>query len=107
MTRSFVYWSFFSSVCKTIGIDDPALQKIEHTLLLNPETGDMVEGTGGARKMRIRLEGRGKRSGGRVIYYDTGTVIHFLLLYTKGMQSDLSPAQKEFLHKITRMIRKE
>ena len=107
MTRKFVYWNYFSSVCKVIGIDDYAMQKVESTLLLNPETGDMVEGTGGARKMRIRLEGRGKRSGGRVIYYDTGTVIHFLLVYTKRMQADLSHDQKEAIHKITRSIRKE
>lgn len=106
MKRKFVCWHFFDSVCKSIGIDDPAMQAIENEILLNPEIGDMVEGTGGARKLRIRLEGRGKRGGGRVIYYDTGTTVHFLLVYTKNMQADLTPAQKKALHEITREIRK-
>jgi hypothetical protein len=35
----------------------------------DPEAGAVVPGTGGLRKMRIRLEGRGKRGGGRVIYW--------------------------------------
>lgn len=107
MKRKFVCWRFFDSVCKSIGIDDPAMQAIENEILLNPEIGDMVEGTGGARKLRIRLEGRGKRGGGRVIYYDTETAVHFLLVYTKNMQADLTPAQKKALYEITHEIRRE
>jgi hypothetical protein len=34
----------------------------------NPTSGDVIKGTGGLRKMRIPLQGRGKRGGGRVIY---------------------------------------
>lgn len=98
---------FFDSVCKSIGIGDSSIQEVENTLLLNPNIGDMVEGTGGARKMRIRLNGRGKSGGGRIIYYDTGTAIHFLMIYTKKMQADLTPSQKKVLHEITREIRKE
>lgn len=45
--------------------------------------------------------------GGRVIYFDTGTEIHFLLAYPKSVQSDLTPVQKELLHEATRNIRKE
>ena len=107
MRRKFVYWSPFLAACKIMGLDDSALQTIENTLLLNPESGDMVEGTGGARKVRAKMAGRGKSAGGRVIYYDTGTAIHFLLIYPKSAQSDLTPAQKELLHKATRKIRKE
>lgn len=35
----------------------------------NPEAGVVIKGTGGLRKMRIALQGRGKRGGGRVIYW--------------------------------------
>ena len=107
MRRKFIFWTFFDSVCKSIGIGDSSIQEVENTLLLNPNIGDMVEGTGGARKMRIRLNGRGKSGGGRIIYYDTGTAIHFLMIYTKIMQADLTPSQKKVLHEITREIRKE
>jgi hypothetical protein len=34
----------------------------------SPTIGDVIPGTGGLRKMRIPLQGRGKRGGGRVIY---------------------------------------
>lgn len=107
MTRKFVYWRPFLAACKIMGMDDTALQTIEQTLLLNPAAGDIVEGTGGARKVRIKLAGRGKSAGGRAIYYDTGTAIHLLMIYPKSAQSDLTPAQKELLHEVTREIRKE
>ncbi|MEJ0041700.1 MAG: hypothetical protein WDM81_05590 [Rhizomicrobium sp.] len=35
----------------------------------NPLAGDLIAGTGGVRKLRWALEGRGKRGGGRVIYF--------------------------------------
>jgi putative transcriptional regulator len=38
-------------------------------LAYNPVGGDLVPGTGGVRKLRWRLEGRGKRGGVRVIYF--------------------------------------
>ena len=107
MTRKFVYWSPFLSACKIMGLNDTALQTMENALLINPTAGAIVEGTGGACKVRIKLAGRGKSAGGRVIYFDTGTEIHFLMIYPKGAQSDLTPAQKELLHNATRNIRKE
>jgi hypothetical protein len=35
----------------------------------NPEAGEIIQGTGGVRKIRWALEGAGKRGGARVIYY--------------------------------------
>ncbi len=107
MRRKFVYWSPFLATCEAIGMDDIALRAIEKTLLLNPESGAMVEGTGGARKVRAKFAGHGKSGGVRVIYYDTGTTIHFLMVYPKSTQADLTPIQKKLLHKATQKIRKE
>lgn len=47
----------------------------ERTLLVdylayNPTAGDLIPGTGGVRKLRWALEGRGKRGGARVVYFD-------------------------------------
>jgi len=42
---------------------------IEATLVANPNTGAILVGTGGVRKLRIQLEGGGKRGGARLIYY--------------------------------------
>ncbi len=37
-------------------------------IVRDPETGDLIEGTGGVRKIRVALAGTGKRGGARVIY---------------------------------------
>ncbi len=57
----------------------------------NPEAGDVVPGTGGARKVRWQVQGQGKRGGARVIYVNF-TADEFLLLlaiYTKGEKENM------------------
>ncbi len=70
MTREFVYTRPFLLSWEKMGLDDKDLKQLEIILLRNPLSGDVIQGTGGARKLRIQLEGRGKRGGGRVIYLD-------------------------------------
>ena len=53
-----------------MGLHDEELKLLEDILLENPQKGDVIEGTSGARKMRIQMNGHGKRGGGRVIYVD-------------------------------------
>jgi len=38
-------------------------------LLRHPDSGNMVSGSGGVRKLRWSIKGKGKRGGIRVIYY--------------------------------------
>ena len=80
-----------------MGLGDDVLPRLEEVLLQNPQLGDVIEGTGGARKMRIALGGRGKSGGARVIYVDVLEREH---LY-------LTAEQKKMLRKITEEIRKE
>lgn len=52
------------------GIISPEqIRKLEVTLAANPRAGDVIPGTGGVRKLRVSLTGRGKRGGARVIYF--------------------------------------
>lgn len=53
-----------------MGLRDDDLKELEIILLENPRKGAVIEGLAGARKLRIKLEGRGKSGGGRVIYLD-------------------------------------
>ena len=55
-------------------LDDAAFAGLQQALIENPETGDVIEGTGGLRKMRFAdaRRGKGKRGGLRVIYYSGG-----------------------------------
>ncbi len=56
-----------------------------------PLGGDVVPGTGGCRKLRWQLQGRGKRGGARVIYYNqlnNGT-IWLLVIYAKAVRGNI------------------
>ncbi len=61
-------------------------------LAYNPMAGDLIPGTGGVRKLRWGLEGRGKRGGARVVYFhhDAAMPLFVLTAYAKNRQADLS-----------------
>lgn len=52
-------------------LDDAAFSRLQTELFRDPVAGDLIQGTGGLRKLRFRDErrGKGKRGGLRVIYY--------------------------------------
>ena len=68
MTRLFIYTTPFRNAWKAMGLNDADLVQLEEILLENPQKGDVIEGTGGARKLRIQIGNHGKSGGGRVIY---------------------------------------
>jgi hypothetical protein len=72
-----------------------------------PEGGDLIPGTGGLRKRRIPLSGRGKRGGARVItlYLGEGFPTYAVFIYAKNERADLSPLQKRALMRIVADIR--
>jgi len=109
MTREFVYTEPFRKCWKAIGLSEDDLKKLEEILLENPQLGDVIEGTGGARKMRIQIENRGKSGGGRVIYIDVfeKEKLYFLLAYPKNVQDNLTPDQKKQVRKLVEAIKKE
>lgn len=67
----------------------------------NPEAGEVIEGTGGLRKMRFadRRRGKGKRGGLRVIYFWWSAGLQFWLytLYGKDEMADLTAKQRRDL----------
>ena len=70
MTREFIITREFDSVWKSLGLNDDDLNELEIFLCKNPDAGDTMKGTGGVRKLRWALDGRGKSGGARVIYLD-------------------------------------
>jgi len=77
-------------------LTDDEYSKLQSDLMKKPESGALIAGTGGVRKLRVGLQGRGKRGGARVIYYWAAGHDQFLMLtiYSKNVQGDLTPDQK-------------
>jgi hypothetical protein len=74
--------------------DEETLRQFESELAAQPEAGDLIRHSGGLRKARMKLPGRGKSSGARVIYLwlpEARRIVLFML-YTKSKQSDIPPA---------------
>ena len=70
MLRTFVEVPLFTKRWKEIGLGDDELRALQIMLLKDPESGPVMEGTGGIRKVRFSLENRGKSGGIRVCYTD-------------------------------------
>jgi hypothetical protein len=50
-------------------LSDGEYAQLQQMLMVDPRIGDVIPGSGGVRKMRWRIAGRGKRGGIRVIYF--------------------------------------
>jgi hypothetical protein len=83
-------------------LKDADYGKLQHSLCLNPASGDIIKGGGGLRKIRWRSGSRGKRGGIRVIYYwfVSDDEIFMLLAYPKSEKDDLSARELEVLRTI-------
>ena len=93
-----------------MGLSDKDLLILEEILLNDPQKGDVIEGTGGARKLRISLnDNRGKSGGGRVIYLDVFEKerLYLLFAYPKNVQENLTAEQKKAIKKLIDEIEKE
>ena len=82
-------------------LDDEAFRGLQQSMLKNPEAGDVIEGTGGLRKLRHGdpRRGKGKRGGLRVIYYwwDGGRQFWLFTLYDKDEMENLTADEKKAL----------
>lgn len=83
-------------------LDDHSYADFQRLLADRPGIGDVIEGTGGIRKVRVASSGRGKRGGSRVIYYHfvSASQIALLLIYPKNEKDDLSSDERKALRRI-------
>lgn len=74
---------------------DEQYHLLQLQLSVRPESGDIIKGSGGIRKLKWAGSGRGKRGGIRVIYYyfTEEDQIYMLYAYPKSKKDDLTADQ--------------
>ena len=107
MILQFVETTVFTRLWEKLGLNDDDLRLLQKQLIKSPSEGELIVGTGGARKIRFALPHKGKSGGARVIYVDVlhDKQIHLLLCYAKAKQENLSPEQKIQLKAIIKVIK--
>ena len=102
LTREFVITHEFDKNWKAMGLTDKDLRSLQEELILNPSKGDLMQGTGGLRKLRIALEGRGKSGSARVCYVDFVVYekIYLITAYPKNEKENLSKAERNAIAKM-------
>ena len=89
---TFVETRLFSRIVADY-LSDDEYAKVQAMLAAEPQSGSVIPGSGGVRKLRWSQPGRGKRGGIRIIYYlrqDDG-VIWMLTIYAKNETQTIAP----------------
>ena len=107
MTRRFIMTSGFDAQWKSMGLSDDDLRRLQIMILENTQVGDVVQGTGGLRKIRFALSGRGKSGGARVVYVDfvMAETVVLINAYPKNKKSDLSENEKSSIKKMIAVLK--
>lgn len=98
----------FLDDCRWAEVSDRDRAAIVDAIAKDPQAGDVIQGAGGARKVRVAGRGRGKSGGFRLITAFVGTEapVYLLALYAKGERGNLSKAQVNDLRKLLTDVKK-
>ncbi len=91
----------FTRLIKELMSDDE-YRELQESLIQKPDTGALIKASGGLRKVRWKLQGKGKSGGIRVIYYWVvdANQLRMLYVYPKGKQENLTTQQLQVLKTI-------
>ena len=105
--RSFVELPSFREALDAYGLGDEFLMAVENAIISNPEAGDMIPETGGARKLRFKVSNKGKSGGYRIIYVDfiSDTVVYLITLYAKSVKKDLSKSEIKDIKRVVKGVK--
>jgi len=72
----------------------------------NPTSGDLIQGSGGVRKLRWKSKGKGKSGGSRIIYYyhNEEIPLFLLTLFPKNEKVNISSSEKKELSKLVKIL---
>ncbi len=109
LRRTFIEVPLFTKRWKEIGLGEDELLALQIMLLKNPQSGPVIEGTGGIRKVRFPLQDRGKSGSVRVCYtdFEEYEVTYLITAFTKDEQENLTQEEKNVLKKLVKSLKKE
>ena len=109
MKRSFIELPIFKSRWEALGLNEEDLLRLQIELLADPKAGDVMQGTGGVRKMRFAFEHRGKSGGVRVIYVDFEVYekIYLLTAYTKNEKENLTKKERSEIKQLIEVLEQQ
>ncbi|MGM0783694.1 MAG: type II toxin-antitoxin system RelE/ParE family toxin [Pseudomonadota bacterium] len=103
----FIETSIFTRQVKELATDDE-LKELQIELIAQPDKGELIQGTGGLRKIRMATNNRGKSGSSRVIYFLANhDTIYLVLAYSKSVKESLTQAEKTALKTLTKQLKGE
>lgn len=107
MTREFIMTPEFDKQWKAIGLTDNELKALQEELTIIPTKGDIIQGTGGLRKIRVAFDNRGKSGSARVCYVDFAAFekIYLITAYTKNEKENLSKEERKSIKLLVEVLK--
>tara|TARA_R110001599_G_scaffold26935_24_gene95142 strand:- start:8937 stop:9254 length:318 start_codon:yes stop_codon:yes gene_type:complete len=83
-------------------MSDDEYKELQEALVIKPDLGVVIKNSGGLRKVRWSVDGRGKRGGVRIIYYwmTENEQLYMMYIFPKNTQENLTDAQTKALRQI-------
>ena len=109
MKREFIETPSFTKKWFSLGFTDDDLAGLQQFLIKNPDAGDTMVGTGGLKKIRYALEGRGKSDSARVCYVDFAAFEknYLIQVFSKDEKQNLTDAEKNAVKKVIAVLKSE
>ncbi|WP_293686003.1 type II toxin-antitoxin system RelE/ParE family toxin [Phascolarctobacterium succinatutens] len=107
MYKEFIILPEFDKQWKAMNLTDDDLRRLEDLILENPELGDVMQGTGGLRKLRFSFSDRGKSGSSRVCYINIvrKEKIFLITAYPKNVKDNLSKAERNNIKQLVEILK--
>lgn len=106
--QSVIETESYLRAAKDSGMSDEEMAAAVDLVATGPESGDVMQGTGGVRKARLAGRGKGKSGGYRIVWFFGGGDIPVFLLtvFGKGEKANLSQGERNALRSLTAALRR-
>jgi hypothetical protein len=90
-------------------LNDDGYKELQEFLIKNPKAGKVIKNTGGLRKLRWAIEGKGKRGGIRTLYYyaDMHSIFFMIYAYPKNVADNITKQQSKMFKTLIDNIKME